>query len=485
MKRKIIKVVVATIFWIGIWFLAASLISKELIFPSPVTVIQRLGNLVGEGVFWRKTFLSLLRVLGGFVTGCIFGTLLAVLSAVSEWADAIITPFVRMIRSTPVTSFIILVMLWISYDFVPVFIAGLMVAPVMFMNLKEGISETDKGLLEVARVFRFDRKKTVKTVYFPSVKPYFVSGAVTSLGLAWKAGIAAEVICLPSSAIGREMYYSKLYLETPDLFAWTVVVVIFSYIFEKLLAKLMKEAKLEKEINKGNYTKRDEMSSYSDVDRTGEKEGFALQPDGTSENGDGAEEDDKLNKENTQRKTAISVKDLKVSYGDNVVIDGLSLDIHEGITCIMGDSGRGKTTLLNSIVGLVPYQGGSIEGAPERPSVMFQDDRLFPWLTALENITVVNNDAEAAKKLLQAVELEKAADKLPSQLSGGMRRRVALARTLSFDSDLMILDEPFKGLDVLLTKRIAKLIRDKKELTLVATHSEEDIELLNAEKIRL
>lgn len=480
MKNKIIKAVSATIFWIGIWFLAATLINKELIFPSPVAVVVRLGNLAVTGSFWIKTLISVLRVLFGFITGCILGTLLAVISSASEWAEAVITPFIRMLRSTPVTSFIILVMLWISYDFVPVFIAGLMVAPVMFMNLKEGISETDKGLLEVARVFRFGRKKIVRTVYIPSVKPYFVSGAVTSLGLAWKAGIAAEVICLPSAAIGREMYYSKLYLETPDLFAWTVAVVLLSYIFEKLLGGLMQSAKLEKEENKGNYKAKNDIRP-DEAGIVADELPMVRPLDGSSVCG----QNRKKQNGNEDRKTVLSIKNLTVSYGDNHVIDGLSMDIHEGITCIMGKSGRGKTTLLNSIAGLVPHQGGVIYGMPKSPSVMFQDDRLFPWLTALENISVVNNDVEAAKKLLKAVELEAAADKHPSELSGGMRRRVALARTLSFDSDMMILDEPFKGLDSLLISRVAELIIDKDVTTLVATHAEEDARLLGAEKILL
>lgn len=250
--NKLVKAVIACVFWIGIWFIAAEAVGKELLIPMPLTVLKRLAGLVKTGDFWIKTGISLLRIIGGFVTGLVAGTVLAVLAAVSEYADAVITPFIRIIRSTPVTSFILLVMLWISYSFVPLFIASLLVTPIVYMNLREGISETDKSLLEVAQVFKFTKVKTLRLVYIPSIRPYFVSAAVTSLGLAWKAGIAAEVICLPSASVGREIYYSKLYLETPDLFAWTLVVILFSFVFEKLFEILVKNKKKEAAKNDEN-----------------------------------------------------------------------------------------------------------------------------------------------------------------------------------------------------------------------------------------
>ena len=241
----VLKAAFAAVFWIGLWQLAAVIVNKELLIPGPIVVVKRIGLLVTGGPFWIKTGATLLRVVGGFAAGVVVGTVLAVLASFLEPADAVITPFIRIIRSMPVASFVILVMLWISYTYVPVLIAALLVSPIVYLNLREGILNTDRELLEVARIFKFGKLKTAKIVYIPSVKPYFVSAAVTSLGLAWKAGIAAEVLCLPSRSIGREIYYSKLYLETPDLFAWTVVVVIFSFLLEKLLQKLVKNRKKE------------------------------------------------------------------------------------------------------------------------------------------------------------------------------------------------------------------------------------------------
>ncbi|MBR2595695.1 MAG: ABC transporter permease subunit, partial [Solobacterium sp.] len=166
-----------------------------------------------------------------------------IVCSLSPLLNALLYPLVRTISAVPVTSFIILVMLWLPYTYVPVFIAALLVTPIVFGNVRAGITETDPALLEVAKIYRFTRMKKLKHVYIPSVLPYFWSGALTALGLAWKAGIAAEVLALPKNAIGSGMYYSKLYLETADLFAWTVIVVIFSFFFEKLMQAFMRRRK--------------------------------------------------------------------------------------------------------------------------------------------------------------------------------------------------------------------------------------------------
>ena len=157
-------------------------------------------------------------------------------------------PAVRVIRATPVASFILLVILWFPTGQVPVVVSALMVLPVVWGNVKRGVAQTNPLLLEAARVYRFGRWKTVRLVYIPSVLPYFASGCHTALGLAWKAGVAAEVLCVPRLAIGTQVYFSKIYLETPALFAWTLVVLALSFLLEQglgaLLGRLEKGVKL-------------------------------------------------------------------------------------------------------------------------------------------------------------------------------------------------------------------------------------------------
>ena len=147
-----------------------------------------------------------------------------------------------MFRATPVASFILLVYLWVERGRVPGLISALMVLPVVWGNVTRGIAETDPQLLELARAYGFGRGRTLRRIYIPSVLPYFASGCRTALGLAWKAGVAAEVLCQPQNAIGTQIYNTKYYLETPSLFAWTLVVIALSFLLEWAVGGLLRRA---------------------------------------------------------------------------------------------------------------------------------------------------------------------------------------------------------------------------------------------------
>ena len=228
------------VFWLAVWQFAAMGVGQELLLPTPVAVLERLFSLAAEGAFWQTAGLTLLRIFCGIIFGVLTGTALAVLTCAFKAADWILTPMVKIIRATPVASFIILVMLWVTRSYVPGLIGALMIIPVIWGNVSKGIRETDKNLLELARAYRFSFGKALRLVYVPSVMPYFSAGVNTSLGLAWKAGVAAEVLCLPRPSIGTELYNAKQYIETPSLFAWTLVVILLSFILEKAVGLLLR-----------------------------------------------------------------------------------------------------------------------------------------------------------------------------------------------------------------------------------------------------
>lgn len=233
--------VLAAALWLAVWQLVSAYVDRELLLPKPLTVLYSLLDICVKPEFWRAVFASLLRVLAGFLTGAAAGVVLGALTNRFRLADILLSPVLRIIRATPVASFIILAILWIKSSYLPAFISMLMVMPVIWGNVYEGISSTDTGLLEVGQVYRFGNFKKLRLIYIPSVAPYFRAGAISALGMAWKSGIAAEVICQPKISIGRSLYYSKLYLETPELFAWTAVVIILSIIVEKALVGLLKK----------------------------------------------------------------------------------------------------------------------------------------------------------------------------------------------------------------------------------------------------
>ena len=229
----------AGLFWILLWALLAHLVGQELLLPSPLLVVKTLLNLASGADFWLTLLNSLARILSGMLAGTLLGVLLAVLTHGSAVCRAIIAPFMSLVKSTPVASFIILALIWLGRGVVPLFITALMVMPVVWANVSEGLRAQDEKLLEVARVFRLPRRRVIFSLMLPTVLPYFRSALCSALGLGWKAGVAAEVLTVPQRSVGRMIYESKLYLETPELFAWTVTVIAVSFLIERLLLRLV------------------------------------------------------------------------------------------------------------------------------------------------------------------------------------------------------------------------------------------------------
>ncbi len=212
---------------------------QVFLLPAPPRVAQELLALAGTGAFWQTAATSLCRVFAGAAAGVGVGTALAALTAAFRWARLLFAPAIKVVRAAPVASFIILLLLWTPRDWVPAIIAALMALPVVWANVVQGVEGTDDGLLELSRAYGFSRWRRLRLVYVPSVLPYFTAACRTSLGLAWKAGVAAEVLCLPRTAIGAQMNNAKIYLETPALFAWTLTVLLLSFVLEGTLGWLL------------------------------------------------------------------------------------------------------------------------------------------------------------------------------------------------------------------------------------------------------
>ncbi len=233
--KAFFKNLIVLAFWLAVWQLVVILVDNRLLLPAPLTVLARLSELVLSLSFWRITATSLVRILLGVVCAMVFGTALALATSRSSLLRSLFAPLITVIKSTPVASFIILLILWVGRYILPSVIVVLMALPVVWSNVSTGIAETDVRLLQMAKVFRFSTWRKLRRVYVPSVMPHFLAACRSCLGLAWKAGVAAEVLTVPAVSIGKMLYESKLYWETLDLFAWTVVVIICSLIIEKVL----------------------------------------------------------------------------------------------------------------------------------------------------------------------------------------------------------------------------------------------------------
>ena len=227
------------VFWLAVWWVLALIVGKELLIPSPPLVVRTLLELVVTGAFWRYTALTLLRITLGLLLGIVLGMLTALLTNRLSLLHALLAPAVRVVRATPVASFIILVLLWVANGRVPVVISALVVLPVIWESTAAGLRSVDRDLLEFARAYRLTRWDTWRRIVIPSMLPQLAAAVCTAIGLAWKSGVAAEVLCLPKAAVGTQVYFSKLYLDTPALFAWTLMVVALSLTVERIARRLL------------------------------------------------------------------------------------------------------------------------------------------------------------------------------------------------------------------------------------------------------
>ncbi len=220
--------------WLLVWQAVSAFIGQEILLVSPVVVFVRLTELIREAAFWKSIGFSLIRILGGFLLAAVCGIGAAGLSARFRRIRELLAPAVLTVKAVPVASFIILVLIWVPSRNLSIVISFLMVFPILYTNVLDGILSTDPKLLEMAQVFDVPKAVQIRWLYVSQVLPFFRTGCSVGLGLCWKAGVAAEVIGIPDGSIGENLYNAKVYLNTPDLFAWTVVIVLISLVFEKL-----------------------------------------------------------------------------------------------------------------------------------------------------------------------------------------------------------------------------------------------------------
>ena len=410
----------AAAFWLLVWEALARLVNQDLLLVSPLTAAHRLLQLMGQAPFWQSVAYSLSHILLGFLLGAVLGVGFAILSYRFRPFEQLLMPLTATVKAIPVASFVILALLWVTKQNLSILISLLLGFPVIYSNALTGLKNTDPQLIEMSRVFRVPFKKQLRTLYLPCLAPYLHSGLSIAIGLCWKSGIAAEVIGTPKGSIGERLYNAKIYLETADLFAWTMTVVLLSVLCEKLLKLLLTH--LEKWLKQParSTARKDEALSEPPADTPAPSE-------------------------------TLTLTDLHVAFEGREIIRGLNLSLDTGKRYVLsGPSGSGKTTLLRTMMGLVkPRSGDASAFTQKQPGVVFQEDRLLGWMNAAQNLRYVADIApEAANELLKRLGIEEESLMQPvSEFSGGMKRRVAIARALCARYDILYMDEPYKGLD--------------------------------------
>lgn len=237
-KRKI-RYFFAMFIWLGIWQILSIRVNRRIFLPSPNEVGKALIQIGKTREFYAAAGNSLVHVLSGFLLAVAAGSLLAVVSYQSRWLRALIQVPIKLIQATPVASFTILALVWISSRHLSILVSFLMVLPTITINVERGLLEAKKELLEIAQVYQMSLVRKIRYIYLPSVMPYFLSACSIGVGMSWKSGIAAEVIGISKHSIGNQLYQAKLYLMTPELFAWTFVVIGISILMEQGTVRLI------------------------------------------------------------------------------------------------------------------------------------------------------------------------------------------------------------------------------------------------------
>ena len=350
----------AVIFWLLAWQILSMQIGQEILMVSPVVAGKRLVQLLLEIHFWSTVLHSTERIMGGFLLGALAGTVMAVLAFRHKKVEELCYPMICVMKSTPVASVIILLLMWMSSGNLSVSIVFLMTFPILYTNVLEGLQQMDPKLTELAEVFELPKWVRVRWLAIPQLLPYMRVGCALGIGLAWKAGTAAEVIGISGGTIGEKLYQAKIYLETADLLAWTIMILVMSYLFEKLFLRILDMA--------GDRLKKIQISESRK----------------TNEVKNVPEERQALNQD-------IVLTHLSKSYGNHHVIQDLSRTFPCGqITCLMAPSGSGKTTLLRLLMGLEVPDSGSIAGLEGRKkSAVFQDQIFGEDLSVYANIRIM------------------------------------------------------------------------------------------------
>ena len=232
----------AVIFALLVWQTAAVTVDQSILLVSPIDVALRMTTIWQVEGFASSIWFSFYHIVGGFLLALVSGILLAALSGRFKWVETALWPFMITVKTVPVASFVVICLIWLSAQNLSVFISFLIVLPVVYGNVLQGIKSEDGKMLEVAEVFHMPMLRRILYIHMPQLKPFILSACATALGMSWKAGIAAEIIGTPDGSIGKQLYYAKIYLDTDDLLCWTVIIVIVSVAFEKLFMLALRAA---------------------------------------------------------------------------------------------------------------------------------------------------------------------------------------------------------------------------------------------------
>lgn len=434
------------------WQLLSWQMAQPQLIPSFPDLIRALFRLVYSPGFLVSIGTTCLRACVGLLLSLAAASITAFLLNRSEGIRLLFMPWLSLLRSVPVISFILLALIFLNPEMIPLLIAFLTMYPLLTENLLKGLMNRRDSWKILARQFHLNAWNRLFQINYPQLKPYLFSGLASAVGFGWRAIIMGEVLSQCVDGIGKRMKEAQVFIDVPELIAWTLVAIVLSWLTDKLISRLS-----------------DWQPSVRYRHSAVELQAVSLQPND------------------------ICLTDVSYSYG----VHHMNIVLKAGkIYALSAPSGQGKTTLLQLLNGTLKPTGGEITGLPQQTANLFQEPTLLPQLTAKENIMLGGAAyydrailEQQSLRLLAAFQLEKRAEMYPAALSYGQQQRVALARALMFPAGLLLLDEPFNGLDVELRQLVARFLvewQQEKQATVVfSSHHAEEIKAMNAEVITL
>ena len=233
-----VRRILIVILWIAIWEAMYLLIGRDIYFPSPVSVVRTFFAILTEKNSWAIIGMSVYRTLFAVLASAVLGVLFGMVCGRSRALYDFVNPLMVILKSTPVVSVIIIAIIWFRSTDVPIFSGFLMCFPIVFTATVAGIRSADPKLLEMCSFYKVRSFDMLWSLYLPSAKPYINSSVVSAIGICWKAVAAAEVLSMPRLSIGANLYFAKTSLDPALLFAWTAVIILLSFVFETLYAKV-------------------------------------------------------------------------------------------------------------------------------------------------------------------------------------------------------------------------------------------------------
>ena len=465
--------------WLAIWAAAAFAVRSELILPGPVSTVRALSGLVVTGQFWLDVIWTILRVILGMTASIAAGFACAVPAAKNKAMRDFLRLPVSFFKSIPVMAIIIYVILIVKADWVAVIVCFFMCFPIAYTNMLNGLMNMSRQYDELGSMLGLTDKQKWSLISKPELQPQIRASVNLIAGMSWKVVVAAEVLAIPEYSIGYQMLNSKYYLNTADLFAYILVLIVLSLAVEKLSAYAA-----EMDYRRVGSRVRDEVIKAFTA---------------------AAKVEDSPETSNGTTPVTATLEHVSKSYisddgTQKKVLEDLSLEFTQGITALLGPSGEGKTTIARLIMGLERPDEGTVSVEPSAdPDVLFQEDRLLPWLTMEENMMLAfireaaKDPERAVKEMAEKLEIADSLQKMPDELSGGMAHRTALGRALLGGSRLLILDEPFRGLNEDLKGRILKNIDhdmrtgrgEQARTVILITHEEKLAEMIADSTVRI